>query len=153
MCRAKSTYDDNLILPYHRRPPWCCTVIPSRPDLLKDSLGIYGWEQKQPDFTFPEEFPLHYYHPNGSPVLSSLQDPSGSQARTGSCSTFFCSSRPLSVLLKRVRNTRSRIQHEQRKTRTEGRWIDFGVLCLHINVYITFPCAAVWSCKTVLTSD
>lgn len=41
MCRAKSTYDDNLILPYHRRPPWCCTVIPSRPDLLKDSLGIW----------------------------------------------------------------------------------------------------------------
>lgn len=153
MCRAKSTYDDNLILPYHRRPPWCCTVIPSRPDLLKDSLGIYGWEQKQPDFTFPEEFPLHYYHPNGSPCTLVSPGSVRFPGTDGILLDFFCSSRPLSVLLKRVRNTRSRIQHEQRKTRTEGRWIDFGVLCLLINVYITFPCAAVWSCKIVLTSD
>lgn len=134
MCRAKSTYDDNLILPYHRRPPWCCTVIPSRPDLLKDSLGIWMRTKTARFLRSLRSFPYTIITPTVPPVLSSLQDPSGSQARTGSCSTFFCSSRPLSVLLKRVRNTRSRIQHEQRKTRTEGRWIDFGVLCLHINV-------------------
>lgn len=152
MCRAKSTYDDNLILPYQRRPPWCCTVIPSRPDLLKDSLGIW-MRTKTARFYVPWGVSLTLLSPQRFPCTlvspGSVRFPS----TDGILFDFFCSSRPLSVLLKRVRNTRSRIQHEQRKTRTEGRWIDFGVLCLHINVYITFPCAAVWSCKTVLTSD
>lgn len=152
MCRAKSTYDDNLILPYHRRPPWCCTVIPSRPDLLKDSLGIW-MRTKTARFYVPWGVSLTLLSPQRFPLYSRLSRIRQVPRHGRDPVRLFCSSRPLSVLLKRVRNTRSRIQHEQRKTRTEGRWIDFGVLCLLINVYITFPCAAVWSCKIVLTSD
>lgn len=71
MCKAKSTYDDNLILPYQRRPPWCCTVIPSRPDLLKDSLGIW-MRTKTARFYVPWGVSLTLLSPQWFPLYSRL---------------------------------------------------------------------------------
>lgn len=55
----------------------------------KGFFGDMDENKNSPILRSLRSFPYTIITPTVPPVLSSLQDPSGSQARTGSCSTFF----------------------------------------------------------------
>lgn len=145
-CRAPDQTQTVSLLPYHWRLPCCCRVHQHQTKSCTGHFQDTDVDKNDLIYLSLSSSSSQHDHPAGSPCpLSvsslSLQDPSGSQALTGSSPSFFSCSRLQSLRLNRVRNTWTRTQHQQRNTKTERkeRWIEcHGSKVFTLSLYNSF---------------
>lgn len=93
-CRAPDQTQTVSLLPYHWRLPWCCRVHQHQTKSCTGNFQDTDVDKNDLIYLSLSSSSSQHDHPAGSPCpLSvsslSLQDPSGSQALTGSSPSFF----------------------------------------------------------------